>query len=119
MSTVTITMRGNKRQEFGIIAENLRKELTAEMENIRAFSRGTEGNQAVLFSGEKYFFRNNSYASLNILFTEFDGVQTADIIGSGGGEGLFNISWFANSDLADSAEKILQKYGFTTVEESR
>lgn len=46
-------------------------------------------------------------------------MQTADIVGSGGGEGLFNISWFANSDLADSAEKILQKYGFTTVEESR
>ena len=122
MSTVTISMRGKKRKErneLGTIAEDLRKELTAEMENIRVFSRGTEGNQAVLFSGEKYFFRNNSYASLNVMLTEFDGVQTADIVGSGGGEGLFNISWFANSDLADSAERILQKFGFITVEESR
>ena len=118
MSTYTITMRRSAQTPLREIAEKLRCELTPKVENLRVFSRGTGDQQAVLFSGERFFFRNGSYASLNILLTEFDGVQTADIIGSGGGEGLFNISWFANSDFAGTAEKILQNHGFTTVEKS-
>jgi len=65
-----------------------------------------------LLSFEKYFMRNGSYASLTVLLTENGNVQTADIIGSGGGEGIFNLSWGANSDFADMAERVLSKNGF-------
>ena len=39
----------------------------------------------VLIIFEKFFFRNSSYATLTVLLTQFNGVQTAKIVGSGGG----------------------------------
>ena len=118
MSATTITMRRYGSGDLQEIADRLWKDLPDMAELIGIRSRGSAGNQAILLSCERYFFRNGSYASLNIMLTEFDGVQTADIVGSGGGEGLFNISLFANSDFAGSAEKVLQGCGFTTVEEN-
>lgn len=118
MSATTITMRRHGSGDLQELANRFWKDMPDMAELIGIKSRGSADHQAILLSCEKYFFRNGSYASLNIMFTEFDGVQTADIVGSGGGEGLFNISLFANSDFAGSAEKILKSYGFTTVEES-
>ena len=118
MSATTITMRRYGSGDLQEIANQLWKDLPDMAELIGIRSHGSAGNQAILLSCEKYFFRNGSYASLNVMLTEFDGVQTADIVGSGGGEGLFNISLFANSDFAESAEKILQNCGFTTVEKN-
>ena len=117
MSTYTITMQRTD-GDLAAAVEKLSYDLKPDVENIRVKAYGKAGNQVILFSGERYFFRNGSYASLTVMLTEFDGMQTADIIGSGGGEGLFNISLFANSDFAESAEKVLQSYGFTTVEET-
>lgn len=118
MSATTITMRRYAGGDLQEIANRLWKDLPGMAELIGIRSRGNGDDQAILLSYERYFFRNGSYASLNIMLTEFDGVQTADIVGSGGGEGLFNISLFANSDFAGGAEKVLQSYGFTTVEEN-
>ena len=118
MSATTITMRRRASGDLQEIANRLWKDLPDMAELVGIYSHGSADNQAVLLSCEKYFFRNGSYASLNVMLTEFDGVQTADIVGSGGGEGLFNISLFANSDFAGGAEKVLQSYGFTTVEEN-
>ena len=118
MSATTITMRRYGSGDLQKIANQLWKDLPDMAELIGIRSHGAPGNQAILLSCEKFFFRNGSYASLNVMLTEFDGVQTADIVGSGGGEGLFNISLFANSDFAGSAEKVLQSYGFTTIEET-
>ena len=39
-------------------------------------------------------------------------MQTADIVGSGGGEGLWNFSYGANAEFADMAVEVLQEYGF-------
>ena len=117
MSSAVITMRRGG-GDLSAVAETLRHDLiaNANAELLCVKSHGTAGAQAILVSCEKFFFRNGSYASLNILLTDFDGVQTADIVGSGGGEGLFNVSWFANQDFAENAEKILKEYGFSTVE---
>ena len=41
---------------------------------------------------EKYFFRVNSYATLTILLTEQGETQTAQIVSSGGGNSMSNIS---------------------------
>ena len=64
---------------------------------------------------EKFYFRNGSYASLTVVLTENNDEKTADIIGSGGGEGLFNISWGANSSFARDAENILRDYGLSII----
>jgi len=47
-----------------------------------------------------------------MMFVEVDGVQTVDCIGSGGGEGLFNISWGANRNFAKLGYEELLKLGF-------
>lgn len=61
---------------------------------------------------EKYYFRNNSAAGLSLLITESNLVQTIDVVGFGGGEGLFNLSWGANSDFLESVVGLLKEHGF-------
>lgn len=61
---------------------------------------------------EKYYFRNNSFAGLSLLITESNLVQTVDIVGFGGGEGLFNLSWGANSEFKESVINIFKEKGF-------
>lgn len=50
------------------------------------------------------------------MFTETVDTQTADITGFGGGEGLFNLSWGANTHFAEEAVRILKRYGFSIEE---
>lgn len=110
MSCEVIKMTGNHVTGIREMARILKEELQEEL--ISESWRNLNGASAVLLSFERYFFRNGSYASLTVMLTETADVQTADIIGSGGGEGLFNISWGANSDFADMAADLLQAHGF-------
>lgn len=48
------------------------------------------------------------------MLTDDGDVQTADIVGYGGGEGLGNFSWGANRSFAEMAEGVLRKQGFQT-----
>ena len=110
MAGVFTKMSGNGAHSINIAASALIDEINAELV---AESRRTVGKaNVVLLSFEKYYMRNGNYASLTVMLTESNGQQTADIIGSGGGGGLFNISWGANSDFAEDAERILLRYGF-------
>ncbi|MDE5996265.1 MAG: hypothetical protein K2G56_05040 [Eubacterium sp.] len=110
MGSVNIKMKGNKVKSIKELSRILESEIRAEL--VAKSQRSYDDVHVVLLSFEKYFMRNGSYASLTVMLTENEDVQTADIIGSGGGEGLFNISWGANSDFADMAERILRKNGF-------
>lgn len=64
---------------------------------------------------EKYYIRNGSYASLTILLTEENGIQTAEIIPSGGGEGLLNLDRGSNSSFAGDAERVLTACGLSRI----
>lgn len=110
MGSVNIKMRGYHAGGIREIAAALKRGVNAEL--VSESWRSLPGASAVLLSFERYYFRNGSYASLAVMLTEQENLQTADIIGSGGGEGLFNISWGANSDFANMAAGLLQKYGF-------
>lgn len=110
MSSVNIKMKGNKVKSVKEVSRILESEIRAEL--VAKSQRSFDDANIILLSFEKYFMRNGSYASLTVMLTENEDVQTADIIGSGGGEGLFNISWGANSDFADMAERVLSRYGF-------
>ncbi|MCI6927286.1 DUF6054 family protein [Butyricicoccus porcorum] len=110
MSSVSIRLRGSHAAGIEALANVLKEEINAEL--IAESWRSLHDVRVVLLSFERYFFRNGSYASLTVLLTESQDMQTADIVGSGGGEGLFNISWGANSDFAEMAAELLRKYGF-------
>lgn len=110
MGSVNKKMRGNGTVNIQRLADLLKDQIDAEL--ISENWRGLDGFNVVLLSFERLFFRNGSYASLAILLTEYGDMQTADIVASGGGEGLFNISWGANSDFADMASALLEENGF-------
>ena len=68
--------------------------------------------EAALLIFEKLYFRNGSYSNLTVELTSYDSIQKAIVIGSGGGEGVLNISWGANSDFARRACERLNELGF-------
>ena len=72
-------------------------------------------NNAILLCFEDFYFRNKSYSSLSIVITETERYQEAVVVGFGGGEGLFNISWGANGDFADRGVEALVELGFKEV----
>lgn len=49
---------------------------------------------------------------MTILLTENNEEQIADIVGSGDGDGISNISWGANTNFAESPINILKEFGF-------
>ena len=114
MAGVAISMLVNdKRKSIEELAAILKNEINAEL--VYDSPRPLDNASAWLLSFERYYFRNGSYATLTIMLTESGDQQTADIIGSGGGEGLFNISWGANSSFASMAVDLLQQCGFREV----
>lgn len=68
--------------------------------------------EAALLIFEKLYFRNGSYSNLTVEITSYNSIQKAIVIGSGGGEGVLNISWGANSDFAKKACERLKELGF-------
>lgn len=79
--------------------------------------RGNANYEVGILVLEKYYFRNDSYANLTVVITDDRYQQIANIIGSGGGNGLFNISWGANDSFAYTAVRELEKHGFRVLEE--
>ena len=118
MSGISMRMRKEKKSELREIVSRLKRELTVENtalvtpEVVCEHWRESEGMKACLLAFERYYFRNGSYATLSIMFTETENEQTADIAGSGGGEGLLNISWGANQNFANLGIDALEEMGF-------
>lgn len=111
MSTTSKKMTGKNTVSIETAAKNLKREISAELiEDI--ICRIDDKTTVILLVFEKYYMRNGSYAGLTVQLIENEAMQTANIIASAGGEGLFNISWGANSDFAYMAENILRDNGF-------
>ncbi|WP_425539294.1 DUF6054 family protein [Microaceticoccus formicicus] len=66
----------------------------------------------ILMCFEKFYFRTGSYAGLTIMLSESPEEQIADVVGFGGGDGIFNISWGANRNFAERAAEIIRGNGF-------
>lgn len=113
MSNQIIQMKSDKREKsVADLAYLLRDEINADMIFGKSCQIGS--GDVALLCFERMYFRNGSYASLAIMLTDDGEVQTADIIGYGGGEGLGNFSWGANRNFAEMAEGVLRKQGFQT-----
>lgn len=112
MSATTKQMRcDTSSKTLRELSDILKLELDAELVYEQRKTLG--GGAVLLLSFERLYLRNAGYASLTILLTEQDGALTADLIGSGGGAGIFNGDLGANENFANMAASILQKHGFT------
>ena len=112
MGATTVKMKKLKTEDLKDIVTTVRKSLMVEAEVLGEHWRELDDAKVCLLSFEKYYFRNGSYANLTMMFMEADGVQTVDCIGSGGGNGLLNISWGANRNFARMGYDELLKLGF-------
>ncbi len=110
MSSRVTKMTGSFEQSIDELVKILKREISGKL--VTESRRDIGGCRIALLIFEKYYFRNGSYANLTVLLTETGEKQTADVIGSGGGEGIFNLSWGANSEFAEEAEGILADNGF-------
>ena len=90
------------------ICEVLKEDLTAEL----VCEEKMLDDRVALLCFEEFYFRCKSYVALTVMITENDTYQEAVVAGMGGGEGLANISWGANSSFANKAVKSLIKLGF-------
>lgn len=111
MSCTSTKLRGTKVKSVEQAANGLKVKINAELINESSYYIDDD-TTVILLVFEKYYMRNGSYAGLTVQLIESKNVQIADIIASAGGEGIFNISWGANSDFAYMAENILRDYGF-------
>ncbi len=111
MSSTNTKMSGDKSSSIEKAAKGLKNKIGAELVD-ESYCYLDDSTTVILLVFEKYFMRNGSYAGLTVQFIENDNVQMANIIASAGGEGIFNLSWGANSDFAYEAENILRNYGF-------
>jgi len=110
MGATVIKMEGNHTTSIKNLAGILKSRLNAELvsESCQEFDKAA----VILLCFEKYYFRNGSYASLTVMLTEYESKQTADIIGFGGGAGILNISYGANSNFTNIAKNLLVEHGF-------
>lgn len=100
--------------DINVIATNVKNEILKSADLTHEVTKQYGENTVIMMSFEQYYFRNNSFASLTVLLADGE-TQTADIIGFGGGGGLFNLSWGANADFANRAADALTKYRFKVV----
>lgn len=67
---------------------------------------------------ERYFFRNNSTATLTVTVSNFEGDTTLKCISTGNGDGVFDIGWWAGKSFIKPVRKILDPHMLKIVEES-
>ncbi|MDY2960221.1 MAG: DUF6054 family protein [Hornefia sp.] len=116
MGSSVLSMRGNREKTLDEVIEALLHKVDGEL--VLKKVRGGACYRVGLLVFEKYYFRNGSYANLTVMVTDDGNEQIADIIGSGGGEGIFNFSWGANTDFSYMAMEVLKTVGFS-VQESK
>lgn len=68
--------------------------------------------EVLLLVFEKYYFRTGSYTALTVQCTGSGNIQRAVVVGTGGGSGLFNLSFGSNESFAQTAKKTLEACGF-------
>lgn len=68
--------------------------------------------EVLLLVFEKYYLRTGSYTALTVQCTSSGNIQRAAVVGTGGGSGLFNLSFGSNESFAQTAKKILEACGF-------
>lgn len=108
MSELVKMKCGKKEQSLDELAKSFKYGLCSE----EVCHEKVLNDKAVLLCFEEYYLRCGSYVALSVMMVENDDSYDAIIVGFGGGDGVANISWGANSSYAGRAVKALEKLGF-------
>ncbi len=110
MARENIVLRSAIKHPVDSLVALLDSELAGEL--VTRIDKTIASSNITLLVYEKFYMRVSSYVSLTILIVEDEAGQTIELIGSGGGNGIFGIDWGANSAFAGSAKLILVEKGF-------
>lgn len=80
--------------------------------NLGSYVYSNEVNGVCVIVYEKLFLRVMSSATLTVVIDNSDGTTNVSLIGAGGGEGLFNLSWGSNRSYVKKCVNALSKIGF-------
>ncbi len=116
MAGTSICMSMEKTHSLRRIQEQLRSISGAEQ--VGKVERHFDGAEVWLLVYEKYYFRTGGYNSLSVLLTEQNERHTAEIIATGGGTGVANISFGANRKFAKECVDALEELGFAMEKQS-
>lgn len=118
MSKRSFTGSGSARVIADYLLDMLQKG-SASCELVDRAVHATPAGEAVLLVFDKFYWRNNSRASLTVLLLSEGGRITADCIAAGGSRSSFTrMNWGAEADFADAAAKLLLQLGFTETGEA-
>lgn len=86
----------------------IKSQITADLVHQEHHTLGD--HEVIVMVFEKFYFRNNSTAGLTVTISNDSGATCVNAVASAGGQGLFNISWGANSSFAYQVQRILSAY---------
>lgn len=107
-----IDSAATSREEIGKkIQEDLSGDFVSSELAVRKITEA-EGVRVLRMGFEKYYWRNGSMAVTVVQIMDSGEEQWAVVAGTGGGEGILNISFGANRDYAERISKALMRMGF-------
>ena len=111
MSSEVIKLRKVTQDDLSTLADQIAR-YNSSSDLVLSQIRHVDHVDILLMVFEKYFMRNGSMAVLTVEVVSDGNNQTATVVGTGGGQGIFNISWGANSDYAYETAEFLESIGF-------
>ena len=105
MSSAIIKMKREAKTDLAEVSKSILDDFKGDVAELSLEQMSeVNGVKVLLLILERYYMRNGSMA-----------VSTVQIIDSGDGEGLMNISLGANQDFARRVAKVLAKLGFEEI----
>ena len=116
MSSTVIRMRSESRTDLKYVSQAIISSSDmAGAELVLEQLSDTNDTKVLLLVFEKFYLRNSSMTACTIQIVDDGQKQAAVIVGTGGGDGIFNISWGTNSNFACKAANSLAALGFSEI----
>ena len=115
MSSAIIKMKRGSETDLAEVSKSILDDFKGDVAELSLEQMSEVNGVKVLLILERCYMRNGSMAVSTVQIIDSGEVQQATIIGTGGGEGLMNISLGANQDFARRVAKVLAKLGFEEI----
>jgi len=116
MSSAIIKMKRGSETDLAEVSKSILDDFKGDVAELSLEQMSeVNGVKVLLLILERYYMRNGSMAVSTVQIIDSGEVQQATIIGTGGGEGLLNISLGGNQDFARRVAKVLAKLGFEEI----
>ena len=116
MSSAIIKMKRGSETDLAEVSKSILDDFKGDVAELSLEQMSeVNGVKVLLLILERYYMRNGSMAVSTVQIIDSGEVQQATIIGTGGGEGLMNISLGATQDFARRVAQVLAKLGFEEI----